>query len=339
MILFPILGVILLFVNSKRVNNNTIEESLSKTNTNVINGFFVILIFSSHLFDYTQSNSNILYTSYSSFQYLHHQLIVTSFMMFSGYGVFYSLNHKRNYMNSFFKNRILRLWISFAIAIIFYFVLSVFQGNNYSLTRILLSFTGLTSIGNSNWYMFTIFVMYIFTFVSYKLASNKNRISIILIVISAIYTLLIKIIGLDYYFYLTTMLYPLGAFIYEHKEILNKYLTQKYISFILLIVFIATFFFRDNFIIFNIHAMTFGLLIILLCSKFNFNNSILSFLGKHSFGIYIMQRFPMIVLSKFNLSNSTYIILTIISVSIIVFLFEKIVSFINKTMENFYENN
>lgn len=67
-----------------RVSNDTI---LSKQDTNIINGIFVIFIFLSHSTQYFVLGNSLLDSLYKHFQNFHNQWVVTTFLAFSGYGV------------------------------------------------------------------------------------------------------------------------------------------------------------------------------------------------------------------------------------------------------------
>ena len=60
-------------------------------------------------------------------------------------------------------NRIGKTFFDFSIAIFLFLIVDVCLRIKYSISDIILAFTGWTTVGNSNWYMFAIFTLYIIT--------------------------------------------------------------------------------------------------------------------------------------------------------------------------------
>lgn len=84
--------------------------------------------------------------------------------------------------------------------------------------------------------------------------------------------------------------------------------------------------------IFGVCSCLFSLLIAMSCIKVNIDNSVLQWLGTNSFSIYIMQRWPMILLSYFGINENKwlFLIFTIPSALIVAWAFNKILSRIDK---------
>jgi len=88
------------------------------------------------------------------------QLVVCMFLFYSGYGIMESFKIKENYVNQLPKNRIFKTLFNFDFAVLIYMLLYVFfQHKEIGLKKVLLSFIGWESFGNSNWYIFSIFVL------------------------------------------------------------------------------------------------------------------------------------------------------------------------------------
>ena len=182
----------------------------------MINGFFVGLILFSHFNSYVTTNMKFDSIYYYIFDKIG-QLMVTTFLFYSGYGIYESIKSKKKYIDNFFKNRILKLFISFFLALILYMLLNLMIGNSYSIKTILLSLLGWESIGNSNWYIFVILCCYLSTYLTFKLVrgQNKNRKLICggnLLIIICIYVVLGK--NKQSYWYDTIFSYPLGGVLF-----------------------------------------------------------------------------------------------------------------------------
>lgn len=76
---------------------------------------------------------------------------------------------------------------------------------------------------------------------------------------------------------------------------------------------------------YTVWAVAFTLLVVVASMKITFCNSILSWFGKHVFSVYILQRLPMIVLSKFGLAENhkyMFLIATLIITIFIAMIFD-----------------
>ena len=122
----------------------------SQKNTNTINAIFSVLIFLSHAVTYIELDG-VLDAPYFEFRAFHGQLVVVTYLFFSGFGIMESIKKKgTDYVKAMPVNRLFKLWYHFAIVILLFTVVSVgVAGKSYSLSRWVLSFTGFKSIGTS----------------------------------------------------------------------------------------------------------------------------------------------------------------------------------------------
>ena len=176
MTILLIILIFLCFYKSKSYifSNNFNTLYLSKDTTTSIKGIFVLLVFFSHLKQYISFDS-IFDKGYVLLQDYLGQLIVCVFLFYSGYGIFESFKKKgKNYIEELPKSRILKTLVHFQIAIIVYLILNLIVGNNYSIVKKLLSFIAWESIGNSNWFVFTILCCYSSTYFSFKILKKEK---------------------------------------------------------------------------------------------------------------------------------------------------------------------
>lgn len=144
------------------------KRALDKEQTTCINGIFVVFVFLSHFGQYEVMPWNGILLAIG-------QLMVAPFLFFSGYGIMEQIQKRGvSYIDSMPRKRILKFYVHFCMALTIYLVLSFVLGKGYSLSRILLSFTGWSSIGNSNWYVFAILVMYSIVYISFKCFKKQN---------------------------------------------------------------------------------------------------------------------------------------------------------------------
>lgn len=309
------------------------KEYLNKEESSVIKGIFILIVFYSHINRYTNlaSSSDILMNQLSSHL---GQLMVTLFLFYSGYGIFESIKNKKNYIKNLPKNRIFKTWSHFFIAVFSFWIISLITKANYPITRVLLSFIGWESIGNSNWYIFDIIVLYTLSFVSFTLFKNNHKKALALNTILSIIMIFILSKLKEPWWYNTILCYNFGMFYSYFKEDIDNIIfnNKKYIIITLLTSLLFVLFYKANpsIIQYELLSCIFSLLIVLITSKIKFNSKIIMFFGDNLFWIYILQRIPMILLSYYGINSHPYtffilcFIITIILTYIYKFIIDKI---------------
>lgn len=305
------------------------SEYISKYSTTCIKGIFTVMILLSHFRGYVDLDKASIF---SKFITLFGQLMVAIFFFYSGYGIFESIKNKKNYMKSFMKNRFLKTLLHFDIAIILYIILSIILNTKYSLFRYIFSFIGWTSIGNSNWFVFVILLLYLITYLCYVLFKNKSREMIISISIVSILSIIVLYFVKESWWYNIIMCYPVGMIYSYFKDKIEINILKKYsvLSLVLLIIsFIVLYKFKRNIAIYELLSVTFCLLIINLSYVFKIGNKILYFLGIYSFEIYILQRIPYSIFKGVFSNEVVYFIISLVCVIIISVIFKKITNIID----------
>lgn len=173
MILLYILILLLSLYGIRVKKDGFYTDYIGKQQCDAIKGIFIIVVFSRHLWPYmveagyTVSNTgDVLFTLLNS---CIHQLLVVMFLFYSGYGVMESIGKKGSvYVNSIPKKRILATLLNFDIAVLVFLLLDILICKKLNMTDILLAFTGWTSLGNSNWYIFVILVCYLITWIGFS---------------------------------------------------------------------------------------------------------------------------------------------------------------------------
>lgn len=297
-----------------RVHIKGLDEAyLSKDYTATIKGIFIILVFISHsrsYFDY----SMVYDQATIHFMNLIGQLMVTLFLFYSGYGVFLSIQKKKEkYVNKMPKDRILKTFLDFAIALILFVLLGWYLGKSFTISKLLLALTGLISIGNSNWYMFVIFTLYILTYFVFKLCKEKHLLGLILMtILSLIYVFVIRLYLPDR-FCNTYLCYSLGMWYAYYKSKIDLLFKQYPITYYgimigLLIAFSFIYPLRyDRIMNYNLLSMIFCIIVVLLSMKVSFQSKILIYFGNMLFWIYILQRIPMALIKHHQITNNTCI--------------------------------
>ena len=98
-------------------------------------------------------------------------IVVATFFFFSGYGLMYNLEHKKDYLKTFFPKRFLSIFVPFwivpAICIVVYAIL----GQPFTWWECLLGFLGARTVTGC-WFVTTILIFYVLFFVSFSLCEK-----------------------------------------------------------------------------------------------------------------------------------------------------------------------
>ena len=312
-IVFFLLYMVLCLYGVK-IHKNLNRDYLSMDNTQSIKGIFIVLVFFSHF------NS---YVSYSgSFDILYYRIIsmfgqtmVTLFLFYSGYGIMESINKKGiSYVKQIPGNRVLKTLFRFACAVFIFFLIGTFAiGQKYTLRKVLFSLVGWDSIGNSNWYIFVIMVLYLITYMSFRFLMQKNR--IIPIIISCV-TIMV-LIALDVVYRVKTYTWVDSALCYiagmaysQYRKKLEAIINKNNLIYcaITFIALLALAFLKYRFDARNIVSrvtlnLCFAGVMVLLTMRVTLKNKILMWCGKNLFEIYILQRIPMMVFQNIGLAD------------------------------------
>ncbi|WP_428749260.1 acyltransferase family protein [Vagococcus fluvialis] len=291
------------------------KNYLDKKQTTMINGIFVFLVFLSHAKQY-MNLSGPYHETYLFLSGFLNQAIVVTFLFYSGFGVMESIKKKGTDYLKTFPRKIFTLLFQIDIAVFLFLLTNIIIGNSIRLKDFLLALTTWGSIGNSNWYITSILILYLFTFLCFKY-NKSDWISLFLLTILtiAIVYFFMKI-GRPAYTYNTMICYPFGIFYSLIHENIEKYLKNNTIYLSVLVITLTISILTRPEIYNNIKYYTiwmgcFMIFILLFTMKINLNNSFLYFLGTHIFSIYILQRIPMMLLTRLGINQHTFSFITI----------------------------
>lgn len=321
------------------------KQYLSKENTACIKGIFILIVFISHANTYI--NYDLKFSTITqTFLYHLSQLMVTMFLFYSGYGVLESIKKKKqNYVDNIPRNRILKTLFHFDVVILTFLIINIILGNKYGIIRILLSFTGWLEIGNSNWYIFSILVLYFTTYLSFSIFKNDTKKAVFTNVILTI-LIMISLYSLkgseQSYWYNTLLCYPFGLIYSLYKDSINKLLFNNKTYYLLLITLLIIFICIKkvqylNIVFYSIVALMFVFLIVMVTMKVNINNRYLKWFGDNLFYMYILQRIPMIVLTKLGYVNNhgyRFLLLSFIITVVLSIIYK---AFLNKADEYLFK--
>lgn len=329
MIFFVLILLLLIFNGAEFAPPNEFaRDYISKDKTSAIKGIFVVLILFSHGKQY-MALGGVYDDPYLALQGHLGQMVVAMFLFYSGYGLMESIKRKGyDYVRSIPLKRFPSVLLNFDIAIVLYLILGMFLGKVFGIKTILLAFIGWESVGNSNWYMFAIFALYILTFFAFlcKKFIRWKHVDLVCIAILTVLTVALVYaemkLGQPSYWYNTLILFVLGFYYSYFKNTIEKLVMKNDITYFLALlavvcVYIAAFIIKRSGGIeeYTLWAVAFTLLVVILTMKISVNNQLLVWLGQHVFSIYILQRIPMTILHSFGLSETNKYAFLIISIA------------------------
>lgn len=294
------------------------SDYMSVEKTTAIKGIFIVVVFFSHFENYIDINSlwsaDIKFYEYFN---LIGQRMVTPFLFYSGYGVMESISRKgMNYVHSIPRKRFLHVLAEFDIAIVVYTIARILlktpfnNGKMFDIKQFLLSLVGWDSVGNSNWYIFSILVAYIITFIAFEIFRDKKYLCVIgVTVLLSLFVICLRIFDIkERYWYDTVICYAGGMWFSLLRPAVEKILMKNavWIPVFILSTALCLFSFkfaRINFVLYEISMCSFVWAIIVFTMKFSICNRPLVWLGKNLFPLYIFQRLPMSVFDYFGLSD------------------------------------
>lgn len=305
------------------------NDNLSKESSDCINGIFVVLVFLSH-FHFEIENFHKIDFVYDKFQWLCGQLIVCSFLFFSGFGIYESLKKDREgYTKKILCVKFPRLLLRFDICVLLYAIMQILLGNVISLKSFFLSLLTIDSLGNSNWYITYILMSYLITWLAFRFFKTDKDSIFFITIMMGVYSVLFYLINPnDSHYYVTSFIYPLGMVYSMYKDKIEEKIKKHWIMYFIIFfgLYIISWYLWAKYslpmITYNLISIFMMISLILFTYKVSFRGKILSILGKNVFQIYIIQHLPGIVLKPIQKylggGYTVYFILCILSTWVLV---------------------
>lgn len=320
------------------------RQYLSVEHTLSIKGIFILLVFFSHLQGY------VTFTDWKDLFCVNiigsiGQGMVTMFLFYSGYGVMESIRKKGEaYVRAMPVKRILSTWFRFACAVTLFVPVALWHRESLTLSRIAWSMIGWEAVGNSNWYIFAVLILYLITYIAFRLAGVKqNLLSIALVLLgTAVYIFTLSFGGIkETWWYDTVLCYSFGMVWSLFVGTTGEKLLNKRVSWGIAMVTLLVAFYCLNegeFSVINqiIRNLFFAAVVVLLTMRISVGNTILRWCGKHLFPLYILQRIPMIIFKDLGISQISielFIVLCLISTVAMVYPFEQVTDLLWKKIE------
>lgn len=339
-----------------------VDAYLSHKHTTRINGFFILIVFYAHIrtyMPYVPETDAWMYTVATGLG----QLMVALFLFYSGYGIHESIRRKPGYVHTLPRKRIGITWINFAFALLFFLTLDLILGREVTPYQVIFAFLGWTSIGNSAWYIFAILILYLLTYLTYTLtaritstpvdtpatatttptAASATATTALPIALMFLVTIAFSLTmwwakdGIATYSYNTVLCYPLGMAWSAYRTPIENALRRprpwptwlllfaaSTLAFAILRAYSGT-----HYLIFQLAALAYCLLALLITTIIHINSPILEWFGKNLFWIYVLQRLPMIAFTHIGLAENhraLFVTLTLLSTIALTLLAKKAIA-------------
>ena len=287
--------------------DSTHGEALSIEQCNAIKGISILLVFISHASQYV-TTSGYSYSMVGDNLFLQiksaiGQLCVVMFFFYSGYGIERSIATKgEQYVRNMPKRRLLTTLINFDIAVVIFLIANLLLGTRVSLSRFVISLFAWDSIGNSEWYIFDILVLYAISYISSLMTSNPGiRFGLVL----SMTVLLIVVLQVfkGSWWYNTLLAYPAGVLLAMNKERVVEQITKHFWSILLGLFMLSAallIFRKSHVIVYNAASVAFAFMVVTLTFRIRIQNRCLIWLGTQLFPLYIYQRLPMMAINELH---------------------------------------
>lgn len=311
-ILLAVLLLLFFVPCSFSVRGFHLDRYIGRDEIQPIKGLFLVLVFASHFCQYVPLGGG-LDAGYLSTRKFLGQMIVVPFLFYSGYGIVASIRRKGEaYLLSMPTQRILKVVFQFAFAVMIYVVVQRYRmGKVFPASHVWLSILGWKSVGNSNWYIFAIVLLYVLTFLSFWAFNHPRYPHAPLIALTLLTIVLMAILSTarPTYCYNTLMAYVAGAWFYGWKRHFDEIFLSNHRAWAVGLVGFALAFCLlqphwKSTLVCSGASFAFAFAIVLISAKVISRNAVLSYCGRHLFSLYILQRLPMVVLQPTDFAKA-----------------------------------
>lgn len=260
---------------------------------------------------------------------------VAVFIFLSGYGIYCSYSEKGDsYIRQFLKNRFLPLYLSYVLAVVFYFIFDL--KNGIGIKAVLKSLTWGGTIVSFGWYFQMLFVLYIAFFLVFRFFKNRYIRNLVIGLCCILYVAAAYLTGENY---IPVISFLFGLFSAVHRNDIGK-IAHKFTGLLMVISFPIFFLMYLLYVwgvimgkfalqgilldlvltVSDIAIIIFIICFAIICDKCRIpvmTNPVIGFFGEHMLEIYVLQGLSYRFFAKY-IDNK--LLFSFISVSCIILL-------------------
>ena len=311
MIFFILILALTAFSSAKAAPAGSFRQDyLSREKTAAVKGIFVVLVFLSHARGYFRTGG-IWDEAYLAMQDHLGQMVVAMFFFYSGYGMMEQTSARGyDYVRSVTSRRLPKLLLDFDTAVVLYLLVNLLRGTRVAPGRFALALVAWTSLGNSDWFIFAMLGLYLLCAVAFLPLRRSGSRAVqavclcLLTGLSAGFAAVLMRCGKPEWWYNTLLLFSAGywySFLRPGAErvlMRNDFLYSAAACGTLAVYLYAFLHRADGFGYYTLWGLCFTALTVLLTMKVSLESNVLRWFGEHVFSIYIIQRIPMMLLSR-----------------------------------------
>lgn len=257
------------------------------------------------------------------------------FFAISGYGLAVSYQVKgEEYLRGLLFKKVLRLLLPLLIVTSIYLIC-------FNSDPIRTVFHNLVANGTSplpySWFVYVLMLMYVFFYIAYKfLPDNIRNISVVVLVL--VYMVLAYKVGYNKIWFYSVVAFPAGLYYSDYEARISSMLKSRwvlgFVSFLLICILAFTISVHQT-ITDYIYIAALPLVIFMLLSRTdiqNLNSSVVTFLSKISFEVYLLQGFSMALLrnNRLFIQSDLLYVLGVYTITIVTaYLLNRIIRAIN----------
>lgn len=317
MVLLYLVPLVLLLWGASYSGRQIYPDYMGRAQTHAVNGFFICCVFLRHIKTGYLSKAGYDFAGFGDSLFLLvdnllGQLIVACFLFYSGYGVATQYLIRGGYAKTMPKSRIGATVLNFDVAVLLFLALDWCLGIQYDMSTVALSFIAVTSVGNSNWYILVIVLLYFAAFLAFSFGRSRNGVLGLLISLSVLLWFLLSQFSKYAWWFDTLLCFPAGAVFAFHKARIEEAVSAHWFRslalclacFCLLYASIAL---GINYrgIVHNLASVAFAFSVVVVTMRFRLGNRVICWLGENLFPLYIYQRIPMILFA--NVLGSSFL--------------------------------
>lgn len=310
MIIFVFLLLISFFIPCRIHGKDFHTGYLSRETTTAVKGALCFFILISHFTQNEFYPFNSLDSAFMTFRNFYSQFPMVVVFIYSSYGIMEAIRVKGfSYIEKIPLRRIGKTFIIYAAAQIVFLIFNFLTGRSYSISDIILAFTGWRTIGADNWFIFAIFVLYAITWAAFRMYRENYCKASAVVTVGTVFLIFAFIrLNKDPYWYNTLLAFPLGFWYSLFREKIESFLfcNRRYYPVLFLVVGLFAVIWVGickmssdcSVFLYEICSCLWATAVVLLTMKIDVANPVLRFCGKNLFGFYMMHRIVLMLLPQ-----------------------------------------